>query len=208
MMRFKVGECDIDILPVVNGLVSEADKVRAAFGGYEAYAASLGWEGLEALRRRDEIGVDNVEVSERDIVYSAKMSVFGEVQTPSPAFCELVDLCAEAGQNVIPLDMNDEEFDDAFMECVSATQFTSVHHLAKKGYRKRMDAATPEELAVAWDSFVESNRGFRKLDKRREEHIAKELADVARFRRKVLAVIEVERVEGVSELLKEVVKNG
>ena len=42
MMRFKVGECDIDILPVVNGLVSEADKVRAAFGGYEAYAASLG----------------------------------------------------------------------------------------------------------------------------------------------------------------------
>lgn len=84
MMRFKIGECDIDILPVVNGLVSEAEKVRSAFGNHEAYAASLGWEGLEALRKRDEIGVDSVEVSELDIVYSNKMSVFGEIQTPSP----------------------------------------------------------------------------------------------------------------------------
>lgn len=208
MMRFKIGECDIDILPVVNGLVSEAEKVRSAFGNHEAYAASLGWEGLEALRKRDEIGVDSVEVSELDIVYSNKMSVFGEIQTPSPAFCELVDLCAEAGKNIIPLDMNDEEFDDAFMECVSATQFTSVHHLAKKGFRKRMDATTPEELAIEWDRFVESNRGFKRLDKRREEHIAKELCDVTRYRRKVLAVIEVERVEGVADILKGVCNNG
>ena len=126
----------------------------------------------------------------------------------APAFCELVDLCVEAGKNIIPLDMNDEEFDDAFMECVSATQFTSVHHLAKKGFRKKMDAATPEELAVEWDRFVESNRGFKRLDKRREEHIAKELCDVARYRRKVLAVIEVERVEGVADILNGACNNG
>jgi pheromone shutdown protein TraB len=55
---------------------------------------------------------------------------------------------------------------------------------------------------------VESNRGFKRLDKRREEHIAKELYDVARYRRKVLAVIEVERVEGVADMLKGVCNNG
>lgn len=66
----------------------------------------------------------------------------------------------------------------------------------------------PEELAIEWDRFVESNRGFKRLDKRREEHIAKELCDVARYRRKVLAVIEVERVEGVADILKGVCNNG
>jgi len=55
---------------------------------------------------------------------------------------------------------------------------------------------------------VESNRGFRKLDRRREEHIARDLIDVARFRRKVLAVIEVERVKGVCGILEEACRNG
>lgn len=203
MISLKVGECRVDILPIVNGLVSEAEKVRKAFGNYEAYSASLGVEALEALRKRDEIGLDTVEVSELDIVYSEKMSVFGEIQTPSPAFCELVDLCAEHNIGVIPLDMNDEEFDDAFVECVRATQFTAVHHMAKRGYRKRMDESSPEALALDWDRFISKNRGFRRLDRRREEHIAKEIADTARYRRSLLAVIEIERCEGVAELLGE-----
>ncbi len=197
MISISVEGCAIDILPVVNGLVSEADKVKEKYGAYEAYAASLGIEALEALRKRDTIDPETIEVSELDIVYSKKMSVFGEIQVPSPAFCELVDLCAADGIQVIPLDMNDTEFDDAFIECVSATEFTSVHRLAKKGYVKRMNESSPEALALDWDEYISKKRGFGKLDRKREEHIAEELVDISKYRKSILAVIEVERINGI-----------
>lgn len=202
MISLRIGECDVDILPVVNGLVSEADKVKAAFEGHEAYSASLGIEALQAIKHRHEIGLDNVDVSELDIVYSKKMSIFGEIQAPSPAFCELVDLCSEKGMEVIPLDMSDMDFDAAFVECVKATEFTSVHRMAKKGFSKKMDESSPEALAIAWDKFVSKTKGFGRLDKCREQHIAREIIDTARYRRSLLAVIEVERVEGVVDIIR------
>ncbi len=201
MISFRIGDCNVDILPVVNGLVSEADKVREAYGRYESYGASMGIESLEALKKREEIGVDDVEVNEIDIVYSKKMALFGEIQTPSPAFCELVDLCAADGKDVIPLDMKDYDYDTAFMECISATEFTSAHHLAKKAYKKEMTRESPEALAVELDRFIARKKGFARLNRRREEHIAGEILDTAKYRRSLLCVIEVERVEGIRSIL-------
>ena len=201
MISLRIGGCDVDILPVVNGLVSEADKVREAYGKYEAYGASLGIEALEALKRREEIGVDDIEVSEFDIVYAKKMAVFGDIQTPSPAFCELVDLCTADGKNVIPLDMKDYDYDTAYMECISATEFTAAHHLAKKAYKKEMDQSSPENMALELDRLVSKKKGFARLNRRREEYIAKEIADTARYRSSLLCVIEVERVGGVRSIL-------
>ena len=201
MISLRIGGCDVDILPVVNGLVSEADKVREAYGKYEAYGASLGIEALEALKRREEIGVDDIEVSVFDIVYAKKMAVFGDIQTPSPAFCELVDLCTADGKNVIPLDMKDYDYDTAYMECISATEFTAAHHLAKKAYKKEMDQSSPENMALELDRLVSKKKGFARLNRRREEYIAKEIADTARYRGSLLCVIEVERVDGVRSIL-------
>ena len=201
MISMRISGCDVDILPVVNGLVSEADKVREAYGKYEAYGASLGIEALEALKRREEIGVDDIEVSEFDIVYAKKMAVFGDIQTPSPAFCELVDLCTADGKNVIPLDMKDYDYDTAYMECISATEFTAAHHLAKKAYKKEMDQSSPENMALELDRLVSKKKGFARLNRRREEYIAKEIADTARYRSSLLCVIEVERVGGVRSIL-------
>lgn len=203
MMSLELNGCRIDILPVVNGLVSEAEKVRSAYGGYEAYGASLGIEALEALRMREQIGTDDIEVNELDIVYAKKMGVFGEIQTPSPAFCELVDLCAADGKHVIPLDMKDYDFDEAYLECVKATEFTSVHRLAKKTYAKKMASDTPENLALDIDRCISKVKGFSKLSKKREEHIAKEIEDTSRYRRSLLCVIEIERAAGVYSLLTE-----
>ncbi len=202
MISLTIENCAVNILPVVNGLVSEAEKIGNEYGKYEAYAASLGIEALQALKQRESIGVDDIEVSELDIAYAKKMSVFGEIQVPSPAFCELVDRCAADGIQVIALDMNDTEFDDAYLECVSAVEFTTVHRLAKKGYAAKMDESSPEALALEWDRWVSKKKGFGRLDKMREKHIAEELIDIAKYRTSILAVIEIERVNGVLEILK------
>lgn len=203
MISLRIGDCDVDILPVVSGLVSEADKVKAAYGKYEAYAISLGIEGIEAVRRRSEIPDEGYEVSELDIVYSKRMSIFGQVEIPSPAFCVLVDLCTADGKTVIPLDLSDEEFDNAYIECVSAFQFTNQHRLAKKGMKLRLPEDSPEAMAREWDAFIGShNKGLRKLDMVRERHITAEILDTAKYRKSLLAVIECERAYGVAEAIR------
>ncbi|MBE6526392.1 MAG: hypothetical protein E7Z63_01280 [Thermoplasmata archaeon] len=201
MISLRVGDCKVDILPVVSGLVSEGQKVRDAYGKYEAYAVSLGIEGVEAVRRRKEIPEDLYEISELDIVYAERMSYFGEVEAPSPAFCELIDLCTTDGISVIPLDMKDEDFDTAYMNCVSAFQFTNQHRLAKKGMKVTLDIGSPEAMAKSWDAFVSQNKGLRKLDLFREKYIAKEIRSTAQYRKSLLAVIECERADGIAELL-------
>lgn len=202
MIPLGVGGCRVDILPVVNGLVSEAGKVREAYGRYEAYAVALGIEGVEAIRRRRSLPGESFEVNELDIAYAERMTRFGEVHLPSPAFCELVDFCTRDGIGVIPLDMRDEEFDELYMRTVSAFQFTNQHRLAKKGMKANLDTSSPEAMAKSWDRFVSRNRGLRRLDLAREEHMAAEIADTAKYRKSLLAVIECERADGVAELLR------
>lgn len=203
MMHFTINGRPVDLLPVVNGLTAEADKVAAAFGQYEAYGASMGIEGLEALRKRAEIGTDDIEVSELDIAYAERMSKFGNIETPSPAFCKLVDLCAAAGLSVIGLDYNDNDYTTAYIESVSTTEFVSEHRLAKKGLKKALDDSSAEALAKAWDAYVNSVQGYEKLSRKREEHIAAEIADTMKYRQSLLAVVECERADGIAARLRE-----
>lgn len=203
MIPLSVGGGRVDVLPVVNGLASEAEKVRSAYGKYEAYGASMGIEALDALSVRDQLDNDDIPVSELDIAYSKRMSVFGDVIVPSPAFCELVDQCAREGKKVIGLDFKDYDFDSAYLDCVKATEFTSEHRLAKKGLKKRLDESSPEALAIDWDRHVSSVRGYARLNERRERHIAEEIASTMKYRGSLLAVIEVERADGVVRTLRE-----
>lgn len=203
MISLKVGDCAVDILPVVNGLESEIDRVHSAYGDYEAYGISLGIEGIQALRNRIQIE-DEFEVSELDIAYANRMlELTGEeVVMPSPAMCALVDLVTEDGGNVIALDMNDREFTELYCDTVSAFDFVKEHGLAKKGMKKRFSANTPEDFALEWDAFINNVKGYRKVSEKREAHIAEQIRDVARYRRSLLVVIEVERAEGVAKLLR------
>lgn len=201
MISIAVGGCRVDILPVVNGLVSEVQKVRDRYGRYEAYAVALGIEGIEAVKRRKSLPDESFEVNELDIVYAERMTYFGEVQLPSPAFCEIIDSCTRDGVSVIPLDMTDEAFDDLYIKHVSAFQFTNQHRLAKKGMKAKLDMSSPEAMAKSWDLYISKNRGLRKLDEERERYMAAEIKDIARFRKSLLAVIECERADGVAALL-------
>lgn len=203
MIHVTVGDCGVDILPVVNGIMSECDRVREAYGGYEAYAASMGIEGIQAIRARLSLEGD-AEVSELDLVYARRMMALTgeEVQMPSPAMCTLVDLVTADGGNVIALDMNDEEFTEMYCETVPAFDFVKEHRLAKKGLRKRFSSETPERFALEWDAYVNTVKSYRQVSLNRERHMADEIRDIARYRRSLLAVIEVERAEGVASLLR------
>ncbi len=196
MISLDVGDCKVDLLPIVNGLTSEADRVEEFFGDYEAYGATIGIEGIQAIKNRANID-DEFDVSELDIVYANHMSAFGNVEMPSPAICKLVDLCKEKGMHVIPLDMNDSDFTEMYCNTVKTFDFVKEHRLAKKGMKKKFDLTTPEKFAKDWDEYVNKVKGYKEVSEKREEYIASQIRDVAKYKGNFLVVIEVERVDGV-----------
>jgi hypothetical protein len=197
MISLDVGECKVDILPIVNGLVSEADRVRQEFSDHEAYGAALSIEGIQCLKNRFNIE-DTFDVSELDMVYAKHMERFGEVEIPSPAMYTFIDLVTERDKLCIPLDMNDADFTEVYCDTVGVTEFIKEHNVAKRGMKRIFDGSTPERLAKQWDRFVnDSLKSYGKLSEIREQHIADEIRDVAKYRKSLLVIMEVERVDGV-----------
>lgn len=201
MISIDVGGCRVDLLPVVKGLVSEAEKIREAYGKYEAYSAALGIEEIMAIKRREEIE-DIQELSEIDMVYVHHLSRFGEIESPAPAFCELIDLCSKDSVEVIPLDMNNEEFTEMYIATVKTLEFVKEHRLAKKGMKRSFDMSSPESFVVSWDLYLNRVKGYDRVSKKREEYIASQIKDIAKYRRSLLAVIEVERINNIVEHIK------
>lgn len=201
MISLDVDGCKVDILPVVNGLVSEADRVRESFGDYEAYGMTLGIEGIQCLKNRASIDSE-FDVSELDLVYMEHLKKFGEVDIPSPAMYTFVDLVKERGMNVIALDMNDEDFTELYCKTVKTTDFLREHRLAKKGMKTKFRLESPESFAKEWDSYVNKVKGYDALSRMREEHAAAQIRDVARFRKSLMVVAEVERIDGIVALLR------
>ena len=201
MITLQVGDCKVDILPIVNGLISEADRVREEFSEHEAYGVALSIEGIQCLKNRRNIE-EMFDVSELDMVYAKHLERFGEVEIPSPAMYTFIDLVTERGKLCIPLDMNDSDFTELYCDNVGAMEFIKEHNVAKKGMKRIFDGSTPEKMAKQWDDFVNSNlKSYGKLSKLREEHIANEIKDIAKYKRELLAIMEVERVDGVVSLL-------
>ncbi len=203
MIEVPMDDCRVCILPIVNGIVSEADRVREVFGGFEVYGLSIGFEGIEAIKKKMHLERE-FEVNEIDLAYAHRMQeLTGEtVEIPSPAMCMLVDLCTEQDVPVISLDMNDAEFTDLYCETVKAWDFIKEHRLAKKGMKKRFTSATPEQFAKDWDDYINGVKGYRQVSEKREAYIANQIRDTARYRKSLLAVIEVERVNGVLKHLR------
>lgn len=196
MISGTVDGCKVDIVPVVNGIVSEADRIRDLIGDYEAYATSLGIEGVQMIKNR--AGIDEeFEVSELDLVYAKHISKFDRVEFPSPVMCAFIDAVKKKDMNVIPLDMNDEDFTQMYCDTVGTWDFVKEHRLAKKGMKKTFKLESAEGFALEWDSYVNTVKGYRELSIKREAYIADQIRDIARFKKSLLAVIEVERADGV-----------
>ncbi|MCL2317576.1 MAG: hypothetical protein FWC44_00765 [Methanomassiliicoccaceae archaeon] len=205
MTSLEIGKCKVDILPIVKGLVSEASKVKDAYGDHEAYAAALGIEEIVALKRRAEIE-DIQELSEIDMVYAYHLSKFGEVESPTPAYCELIDLCAKDSKEVIALDMNNAEYSELYIRTVKTLEFVKEHRLAKKGMKKHFAMESPESFVISWDDYLNKVKGYHKLSKLREEYIASQIIDIARYRKSLLAVVEIERYNSIVEHIRGKIK--
>src|SRR5437667_4195829 len=75
--------------------------------------------------------------------------------------------------------------------------------MEKRLTKRRFRAQTPREFVLEWDAEVNGSPGFRRLQARREAFMAGRLREIAASRPRVLAIIEVERAQGVRAALEE-----
>jgi len=202
MIVLRVGSCNVSILPIIKGLVSESEKIKEALKeDYEAIAVALGIEEIETLRRRKEITGEN-ETSDLDSVYGFLLKNYGLIDMPVPAYTELIDTCNEKNISVIPLDMDDETYTKLYCDTVTPWELYKEKRVMKKAMKTKF-GETPEEFVKKWDSIVNEIKGYKTVSLMREEYMANQIKDIAKYRKSLLAVIEYERIDGVIELVGE-----
>jgi hypothetical protein len=203
MKTVVVDGCHVDIVPVVRGLVSEKYPIRPLFDReYDVVGVSLGPEDIEAISRRDEI-TDSPDVGDLDAVYAHLLMRFGDVELPVPAYAELADVCKEKCIELVPLDMDDEMFTELFCEKVRPLELLKENKIAKKALKHSFSASHPSEFAAEWDDYINRNiKGFRLMNLEREAFIADSIVNAALGKGSMLAVVELERMAGILDLLR------
>jgi hypothetical protein len=204
-----VNGCSVTILPIIKGLVSESEKVVDALqNDYDMFAVALGPEEIEGIKSRGEIVVEKDEcgddiriMSDIDLVYGKHLMTFGKINVPVPAYCTLIDTCAERSIDVIPLDMNDDVFSEIYCENVTTFELLREKGLVKKGLKKKFDLSSPEAFVEEWDDHVNTIKGFRTVSEIRERFIASQIIKNCVPGKKMLALIEHERIFGIWDIL-------
>lgn len=198
MISVKIGECDVDIIPIIRGLKSETDKVVDALSKKEYEAAAVAWgiEDVEAVRRRDEIEGET-ETNDLDTVYSYKLLTFGDIDMPDPSFTYLIDEFAKKDKSVIPLDMNDELYSKHYCENVSTLEFLKEKRVVKKALKKEFDMSSPETFIIEWDALMNTIKGYLNMSRLREEYIAGQIEDLAKYKKNAIVLVDYERLDGI-----------
>jgi len=202
MPSVEVNGSTIHVLGVVKGLVAESKKVEEAIStlGPEAVGLSVSKEELAALKVKEDYS--KYEMSTLEEVYSVYVESFGPVALPTPAYVRAMELCEERTIPILPLDMNDEEYTEAYCERIGAMEIARESFFTRSIARKKFDISSPEAFALDWDRRINKAKGFRELEDDRVRHMASALEAMTSKYKVILAVVEYEKEEGVLETLR------
>lgn len=201
MIELSVNGSHVTLVPVIKGLVEEGNRVSGIIGstGHDCVALSISVEEIEGLRNLDpssEYEMNNVEIA-----YAKLLSGFGEVQVPPPCFYQAVLTADREGIPTEALDMDDLEYTDAYCELIKIRDMFRESIVSKRILKTKFDVTTVEDFILDWDRRINSPKGFRLLEQRREEFIADRISALTKSYNKVLALVDMERSEGVITLL-------
>lgn len=198
-IRLGVGR--VHLQSVVRGLVAECTKVRRSFQttSPRALAISISDEELEGLRAQPDAEAEPSSLAEE--VYIRELSKFGAVRKPPPCFVEALKLSDEIGLPIFPLDMAEEEYSEAYVESISGFDMLRDARHQHRLERLSFTFPSPEEFVLEFDRRVNRYKGYQALERRREEHMARRIHQVAQDHGEVLALVEVERFAGVRRSL-------
>jgi hypothetical protein len=200
--KLKVDGCTVYILGVIKGLKSETEKVRKAFEDVKPDTATI------SLSREEIEGLKNIpddyepELSRYEQIYAEGLSKFGEVAAPPPCYIATLEIAQHEGIPLIPVDMDEQAYTDLYCAVVPGTAL--FRHSTRTWLLKRraFSDESPEEFVLAWDRAVNNMEGFRMIETKRAEAMAKGIRNACAGATLLLSVIELERAAEVVALLR------
>jgi hypothetical protein len=201
MPSVRVNGAEVRVIGVLKGLVKDEEKVAKAFADYkpDAIGISTSKEELAALRVKETHS--DYELSTLEQIYKIYMEHFGEVRLPTPAYLKTIELADAAHVPLIPIDLNDVEFTDLYCERIRGLDMVRESFYTRSIKRRKYRIGSAEEFALDWDRKVNRAKGFRQLERDREEHMALTLRNMSSKYQRILAVVEYERSAGVERSL-------
>jgi hypothetical protein len=112
-------------------------------------------------------------------------------------------LAKDRGVKIRAIDMDEESFTDFYVKNVSTVDLIVHSQRVKRVKRMRFRAKTAREFVLEWDSYINRTRGLRKVEKQRESTMAQNLAKLPRKYKRVLVLMDLERMEGVMSRFEE-----
>lgn len=196
MQEIELDGSRIYVLPVIKGLVSEGEKVRAAIAELrpDAVGISISKEELEGLRSYNG---EEIELSDLEEAYKAGLEEFGAVQLPPPCYIEAVKATDELGIPLIPLDMNEDLFSERYCELIGGLELMKESFFSHRIAKKRFNMDSAEKFVLDFERKANGGRGISALNQERESHMSSALKEMAGLHRLVLTVLELERAEGL-----------
>jgi hypothetical protein len=209
MKRFAVGEggAEVVLLGVVQGLVAEAERVRAAFVEARPAAVALGVSpeavaGLSRYQSPEDPGEHFDDLPDAEFAYASRLNEYSEVALPPPDLREAVRLAREAGVPVFGVDLTEEQYEDVFTREVGALALLRYGRIQRQLARKPPRASDARAFALAWDAEVRRVKGIARVEERREFRIAEGARALARqVAGLVLLVVDAPREAGVEAAL-------
>lgn len=202
MEKLKVYGCTVHILSVIKGLKSETEKVRRAFEETkpDVVAISLSREEVEGLKNMPDDY--EPELSRYEEIYAEGLGRFGEVAAPPPCYVATLELAQHEGIPLIPVDMDEQSYTDLYCAVVPGTAL--FRHSTRTWLLKRRSFSddSPEKFVLAWDKAVNNMEGFRLIEHKRAQAMAKGIKEACRNSHDILAVIELERASDVLGILR------
>ncbi len=200
--KLKVDGCNVHVLGVIKGLKSETEKVRKAFeeSKPDRVAISLSKEEVEGLKN---IPDDyEPELSRYEQIYAEGLGRFGEVAAPPPCYVATLEIAEHEGIPLIPVDLDEQAYTDLYCAVVPGTSL--FRHSTRTWLLKRRAFSDdgPEQFVIAWDKAVNNIEGFKLIEIKRAEAMAKGIKKACQESRSVLAVIELERASDVLGILR------
>lgn len=201
MRRIQIGTSKIYIPDIIIGLTSEIAKVSKVYNKIkpDVMALQISEEELDGLRSVLNGEEYDYFLSNYEEIYARKLASFGEVKVPPPCYERALKLSVDNDIPIVPIDMDDVYYADVFCESISGWDLIRHSLRVKRLRKKRFKAKTAEEFIFEWDKEINKLKGFRNLESKREEHMARMLLRLSKKHDRILCIMEMQRAEGVGQ---------
>lgn len=181
--------------------MSERKKVKKIFKEVDPDIVCLpiSKEEFTGLKACVEGEVDEMALSNLEEIYAEKLKQFGKVAVPPPYLAQAYIMAKEKGIKLRALDLPEEEFTDFYCANVSTVDLVMHSQRVRRLKKALFKMERVEDFVLKWDSIVTKTTGLRIVEEKREEVMSQSLFKVPSKYKRVLAIIELERFEGVKD---------